>query len=158
MLIDMDLRNRIADVGALNPTMVVTGGDYEVRCAYVPIRCGGETVSTVVSLRFSYEALSKAGALNVNASTVPAALRAMLADRIARLPEQPYLPEPVDIGGLVLPAGLMLSSAEVAGRGAAFTVGPVNRDDVAAFIERQLAEREASKAAIKAVDAWAASG
>jgi hypothetical protein len=51
----------------------------------------------------------------------------------------------------------MALSAQVVGRGAHFTAGPVSKDAVGAFIERQMAERVEVRAA-RAATEWRASG
>jgi hypothetical protein len=156
MLIEMDLRNHIADVGFLRPMLVVTGCTYKVRCSDVLIRYGGETVNAgSLSLRFSHDA--SGGALDVFASEVPEGLRVAIATGTEWLAGPLRFPEPVDIGGIVLPAGTMALSAQVVGRGAQFTAGPVSKKAVGAFIERQIAEREAGRAEVAAAD-WTTSG
>ena len=156
MLIEMDLRNHIADVGFLRPMLVVTGCTYKVRCSDVLIRYGGETVNAgSLSLRFSHDA--SGGALDVFASEVPEGLRVAIATGTEWLAGPLRFPEPVDIGGIVLPAGTMALSVQVVGRGAQFTAGPVSRDAVGAFVERQMAERTEVRAA-RAATEWQASG
>ena len=156
MLIEMDLRNHIADVGFLRPRFIVTGCTYKVRCSDVPIRYGSETANAgSLSLRLSDDAAG--GAVDVFASEVPEGLRATILAETEWLAGPLRFPEPVDIGGIVLPAGTMALSAQVVGRGAQFTAGPVYKKAVGAFIERQIAEREAGRAEVAAAD-WTTSG
>jgi hypothetical protein len=156
MLIDMDLRNHISDVGWLQPMIIVTGSTYKVRCCDVSIRCGDEVVvAGNLSLRSSHDA--SGGTLDVFASEVPQAFRTAISAETEWLAGPLRFPEPVDIGGLVLPAGTMALSAQVVGRGAHFTAGPVSKDAVGAFIERQMAERAEARAA-RAATEWQASG
>lgn len=153
MLIDMDLRNHISDVGWLQPMIIVTGSTYKVRCCDVSIRCGDEVVvAGDLSLRSSHDA--SGGTLDVFASEVPQAFRAAISAEIEWLAGPLRFPGPVDIGGLVLPTATM---AQVVGRGAHFTAGPVSKDAVGAFIERQMAERVEMRAA-RAATEWQASG
>lgn len=156
MLIEMDLRNHISDVGWLRPMIIVTGSTYKVRCCDVPIRCGDEVVvASDLSLRSSHDA--SGGTLDVFASEVPQAFRAAISAEAEWLAGPLRFPEPVDIGGLLLPTGTMALSAQVVGRGAHFTAGPVSKDAVGAFIERQMAEWVEARAARVATE-WAASG
>lgn len=156
MLIEMDLRNHISDVGFLRPMIIVTGCTYKARCSDVPIRYGSETVNAgSLSLRLSDDAAG--GALDVFASEAPEGLRAAISAETEWLAGPLRFPEPVDIGGIVLPAGTMALSAQVVGRGAQFTAGPVSRDAVGAFVERQMAERTEVRAA-RAATEWQASG
>lgn len=158
MLIEMDLRNRTVDFGWNDPRQALTGGDYKIRCAYVPIRCGEETVAATVSMHFSYDEPHRAGSMEVFATRVPDALRAMLSDKRTWIDGAFTLRAPVDVGGLVLPAGTLVLSSDTRDGPVTFRVAPVKKADFSALIERQIAEREASKEAIRAVDAWAASG
>lgn len=158
MLIEMDLRNHVQQVGWSDLRIVPTGGTYKIRCAYVPIRCGEETVTATASMRFSYTEPHKAGSMEVFATAVPGTLRAMLSDERAWVDGAFTLRGPVDIAGLALPAGTLVLSADTRDGPVTFRVAPVKKADFAALIERQIAEREASREAIRAVNAWEASG
>lgn len=156
MLIEYDLQTHVEEVGWLRPMLVITGYTYKVRCSDVPIRYGAETtIAGSLSLRFSCDAFG--GTLDVFASEIPEGFRTAIATATEWRAGPLRFPEPVDIGGLVLPAGTLALSAEVVGRGAQFTAGPVSKADAGVFIERQMMERTEARAKQAAAE-WAASG